>query len=93
MERPYSEETATTMRNLDSDLVLTPLNAEEEWGLYPPGQAPAEGPSTPRAAPGLPRRSLRRASASVARLKKIVGDSQVRSVQTFVFHPSPGFNI
>ena len=78
------------MRNLDSDLVLTPLNAEEEWGLYPPGQAPAEGPSAPRAAPGLPRRSLRRASASVARLKKIVGDSQVRSIQK-LFSPIARF--
>ena len=38
----YGEETATTMRNLDLDLVLSPLNREEGWCVYPPGAAPPD---------------------------------------------------
>ena len=74
----YGEETATTMRNLDLDLVLSPLNREEGWCVYPPGAAPpgSEPHGASRAVPGLPRRSLRRASASVQRLRRMVGDSK-----------------
>lgn len=74
----YGEETATTMRNLDLDLVLSPLNREEGWCVYPPGAAPpgSEPHGASRGVPGLPRRSLRRASASVQRLRRMVGDSK-----------------
>lgn len=72
----YCEETATVMRNLDCDLVLVPLNREEDWAMYPPGQAPPQQDG-PRAVPGLPRKSLRRASASVQRLRRVVGSSKV----------------
>jgi|AntAceMinimDraft_5_1070358.scaffolds.fasta_scaffold49876_1 negative elongation factor B len=73
----YSEETATVMRNLNCDLVLAPLNREEDWAVYPPGHAPAEPAGGPRAVPGLPRKSLRRVSASIIRLKRVVGSSKV----------------
>ena len=74
----YGEETATTMRNLDLDLVLSPLNREQGRCVYPPGAAlPGSEPhGASRAVPGLPRRSLRRASASVQRLRRMVGDSK-----------------
>jgi negative elongation factor B len=70
----YAEETATVMRNLDQDLSLAPLNAAEGFAIYMPGTAPAQ--SGPKPPPGLPRASLRRASASVQRLKRVIGDSK-----------------
>ena len=56
----YGEEIATTMRNLDADLALAPLNAEENWSVYPPGAAPPDPQGAPNPSPGLPRRALRR---------------------------------
>jgi hypothetical protein len=77
----YAEETATTMRNLDQDLALAPLDVNDGFAVYIPGTAPSStekgdrGHAKPHV-PGLPRASLRRASASVQRLKRVVGDSK-----------------
>ena len=66
----YAEETATTMRNLDQDLALAPLDVNDGFAVYIPGTAPSStekgdrGHAKPHV-PGLPRASLRRASASV----------------------------
>ena len=78
----YAEETATTMRNLDQDLALAPLDVNEGFAVYIPGTAPSsteggqKGHVPKPHVPGLPRASLRRASASVQRLKRVVGDSK-----------------
>ena len=78
----YAEETATTMRNLDQDLALAPLDVNEGFAVYIPGTAPSsteggqKGHAPKPHVPGLPRASLRRASASVQRLKRVVGDSK-----------------
>lgn len=74
----FADEIATVVRNLECDIALAPLNRLEDWSVYAPGAEPPELNSTAAApiAPGLPRKSLRAASASVQRLRKIVGKSK-----------------
>ena len=74
----FADEIATVVRNLECDIALAPLNRLEDWSVYAPGAEPPDGNETAAAkiAPGLPRKSLRAASASVQRLRKIVGKSK-----------------
>ena len=74
----FADEIATVVRNLECDIALAPLNRLEDWSVYAPGAEPPESNSTAASpiAPGLPRKSLRAASASVQRLRKIVGSSK-----------------
>ena len=80
----FADEIATVVRNLECDVALAPLNRLEGWSVYAPGAEPrdeteekmAKAARGRSAAPGLPRKSLRAASASVQRLRKIVGASK-----------------
>ena len=74
----FADEIATVVRNLECDVALAPLNRLDNWSVYAPGAEPPEDVSAPHAkpAPCLPRKSLRAASASVQRLRKIVGASK-----------------
>ena len=74
----FADEIATVVRNLECDIALAPLNRLENWSVYAPGAEPPDRNETAAAkiAPGLPRKSLRAASASVQRLRKIVGSSK-----------------
>lgn len=70
----FADEIATVVRNLDADVLLAPLNRSENWSVYPPGGAPPGAEEKKQGTPsGLPRKSLRAASASTTRLRKIVG--------------------
>jgi len=72
----FADETATVVRNLEADVFLAPLNRAEGWAVFPPGGAPIGAEEKSAGTPGgLPRKSLRAASASTARLRKIVGTS------------------
>ena len=81
----FADEIATVVRNLECDVALAPLNRNEGWSVYAPGAEPpssdASVPGAPRAAPGLPRKSLRAMSASVQRLRGIVGASKALYLQ------------
>jgi hypothetical protein len=76
----YGDEKDTLLRNVDQDLELTVLKLEDDWlageGATTTASARAKAGASVKGAAMKSRRALRTASASVNRLKKIIGTSR-----------------
>ena len=71
----YGEELETTRANMDQDVTLTPLNMDDDWSPFEGGGAAKKTKKTQSGGPSS-RIETRKASASVNRLKKIVGKNR-----------------